>query len=168
MSESSGTAPRIVDRPAQPYVAFRRFVTFDRIPEFADHLATVAAYLGRVGQPPGGPPFFKYNVIDMQRGMELEGGFPVTGPVPGDGEYFYGELPAGRYATVVYHGSPEGLMDATRDLLDWAGAQGLEFDHRDTPDGDIWACRLEVYRSDPRVVPDWNDWDTELVFKLAD
>lgn len=162
--------PVVAKRPAQPYVAFRRFVTFDQIPEFADHLAAVAEWLEAKGQRPIGAPFFKYNVIDMARGMEMEGGFPVSSHVAAfddDAEFYYAELPAGQYAIAVHHGSPDGLMNATRDLLDWAAAQGLTFDHEETADGDRWACRLEVYLSNPRDVPDWNDWDTELVFKLA-
>jgi hypothetical protein len=33
-------------------------------------------------------------------------------------------------------------------------------------DGNMWGCRLEIYKSDPRVVPDMNDWETELLFRL--
>ena len=63
-----------------------------------------------------------------------------------------------------YHGHPDGLLNATRDLLDWASSEGLEWD----ADGDNWTARLEIYKSDPREVPNMDDWDTELQFKLKD
>lgn len=67
-------------------------------------------------------------------------------------------------ATATYHGHPDGLVDATRDLLAWGDEQGLEWDS----DGAHWTARLEIYLSDPREVPDMKDWDTELQFKLKD
>ena len=35
-------------------------------------------------------------------------------------------------------------------------------------DGDRWGSRLEVYKSDPREVPDMTKWETELLFRLKD
>jgi effector-binding domain-containing protein len=73
-------------------------------------------------------------------------------------------LPAGRYATVVHTGHPDTLIDATRDLLDWATERDLEWD----ADGNKWGCRLEEYLSDPAEVPDMNKWQTRLAFRLRD
>ena len=68
--------------------------------------------------------------------------------------------------TVRHHGHPDSLMQATGDLLAWAESEGLEFDQEDTPEGHAWASRTEWYYSDPVEVPDLNDWETELAFKL--
>ena len=57
-------------------------------------------------------------------------------------------------------------MEATRALLAWADEQGLEFDQEQTPEGHRWVCRTEWYFSDPVEVPDLNQWETELAFKL--
>ncbi|MGC4939692.1 hypothetical protein [Kribbella sp. DT2] len=51
---------------------------------------------------------------------------------------------------------------ATGDLLAWAEQEGLEWD----ADGDRWGARLEVYKSDPLEVPDRDQWETELLFRL--
>jgi effector-binding domain-containing protein len=98
--------------------------------------------------------------------MHLEAGVPIGESVAGDGAVSAGELPAGRYVTGRHIGHPDALMEVTRDLLAWADEQGLEFDQWDTPEGHAWACRTEWYFSDPVEVPDLNQWETELAFKL--
>ena len=160
-------APQIVDRPAELYAAFRQQVSMDAIVAFADRVPTVAQWLASHDAFPTGPAFFRYNVIDMERAMEMEGGFPIAAWIPADGDFYCAELPAGRYVTVTHIGAPSELMGVTGDLLAWAADQGLEFDHHDTPAGDEWECRLEIYRTDPRTEPDMSKWETELAFKLA-
>lgn len=86
----------------------------------------------------------------------------------GDHEVQTGELPAGRYACLRHRGHPDSLLQATADLLAWAEAEGLEFDHQPEPDGDVWGCRLEIYQTDPDDEPDLNAWITDLAFRLAD
>jgi hypothetical protein len=75
-------------------------------------------------------------------------------------------LPAGRYATLWPTGHPDGLVAATRALLDWAVGQGLAWDVTSTPGGERWGCRLEAYHDEPGQ--DMSEWRTELAFKLAD
>jgi effector-binding domain-containing protein len=156
--------PEIVKRAERPYVALRGTVPMDGIAAFADRMGEVVSWLAAHEIAPNDAPFFKYDVVDMDAGLVLEIGFPVDDPHHGEGEIVTGVLPAGRYASVTHHGHPDGLLGATRDLLDWAAAEGLEWD----ADGDHWASRLEIYRSDPREVPDLNDWVTDLEFKLKD
>jgi hypothetical protein len=67
-----------------------------------------------------------------------------------------GDLPAGRYAVLWHTGHPNGLVDATRSLLDRTAEQGLAWDVTTTPDGDRWASRLEIYHDEPGQ--DMNDW----------
>ncbi len=78
-----------------------------------------------------------------------------------------GVLPAGRYATLTHAGHPSELMAATKALLDWAAEQGLTWDVTPGADGDLWACRLENYLTDPSQEPDMSKWVTQLAFKLA-
>jgi len=82
-------------------------------------------WLDSRGVPADGPPFCRYNVIDMDRQLEVEAGFPVAAPLPGDDQVLAAALPAGRYATLWPTGHPDGLVGATRALLDWAVGQGL-------------------------------------------
>jgi len=118
-------APEVVTRAEQPYVAIRGQVTMAEIGPFAVRTPEVFAWLGAHGVAPAGPPFLKYNVIDMMRQLEIDNGVPVAAPVDGGGDVIAGVLPAGRYATVTHVGHPSELMGVTKALLDWAAGQGL-------------------------------------------
>jgi hypothetical protein len=53
-------------------------------------------------------------------------------------------------------------------LFGWlADRQRLAWDKQDTPDGERWGCRLEVYPVNPAEQPDPAKWETELDFRLA-
>ncbi|GAA2095370.1 GyrI-like domain-containing protein [Microlunatus panaciterrae] len=163
------TPPKIIQRDAQPYVSITANVTMDSIGQELPPLhGELDAWLVSKGLQPAGPPFWKYNVIDMAGTMEVEVGCPVAEPVSSDGRVRAAVLPAGRYATLTHTGHPSELMPATGALLDWAAEQGLEWDVVDSADGPHWAARLEVYLSDPAEQPDMSTWVTELVFKVAD
>jgi len=89
--------PHIIERPAQPYVAIKAQVTMQTIGTVLPELhPRVFAWLGERGIPPAGPPFWKYNVIDMDRGLEVEVGVPVAAVVDGDGQVLAGVLARGR------------------------------------------------------------------------
>lgn len=159
--------PKIVDRTEQPYVAIRKVVTLQTFPEIADRLQDVFGWLGARGIEPAGAPFFKYNVIDMERRLEVEAGVPIPAAADGADGVACGVLPAGHYATVTHAGHPDGLFGATAALLEWAAGKGLAWDMTETADGEKWGCRLEIYKSDPREEPDMAKWETDLAFKLA-
>jgi effector-binding domain-containing protein len=161
--------PEIVTRAEQPYAAIRARVTMSELGAFAARTGEVFAWLSARGVAPAGPPFFKYNVIDMMRELEVEVGVPVAAAVAGDGDVLSGVLAAGRYATVLHVGHPDELMEATRALLDWAAGQGLKWDMSPGDNGeDRWVSRLEFYLTDPSQEPDMNKWETQLAFRLAD
>jgi effector-binding domain-containing protein len=162
------SAPRLVERAEQPYVAVRDAVTMQTIGQIADRMPEVFGWLAEHGVEPAGPPFFKYDVIDMERELQLEVGVPVTAAQQGSGDITDGVLPEGRYATVTHVGHPDDLVHATAGLLEWAERHGLEWDMTDGPDGEHWRCRLEIYHDDPQVQPDMSKWTTDLVFRLAD
>jgi effector-binding domain-containing protein len=157
--------PSVIDRPAQDYVAIKRTVTMDSIADIADRLPDVFAFLGERGIAPAGAPFLKYDSIDMEGDLVIEAGVPVAMPVGGRGEIVPDVLPAGRYATVTHVGRPEDLLEVTANLLGWAHERDLEFDHHDSPTGDVWRCRLEIYHSNPAEVA-VDKWETELAFLL--
>lgn len=161
------TLPRIVERASQPYVAMRRTV---RMP-FSDVVdATMPklwAWIGAHRVEPAGPPFIKYNVIDMARELEIEFGAPTSTVLAPDDEVVTGTLPSGRYATVTYHGDYDDLVEVNAVLIGWCNLHRQELDMHPTPRGDRFACRLEIYPNDPRQVPDPANWETVLMFKLA-
>jgi RNA polymerase sigma-70 factor (ECF subfamily) len=157
--------PVIAERTEQPYVAIRALVTMQTLGQVVPGLhPEVRRWLRSQGLQPAGRPFFRYNVIDMDRQLEVEAGFPVAAPVSGEDQVLAAVLPAGRYATLWHTGHPDGLVGASETLLDWAAQQGLAWDVTSTPDGQKWGCRLEIYHDEPGQ--DMNDWRTELAFKL--
>jgi effector-binding domain-containing protein len=160
--------PGIVERSEQPYVAIKAAVTMDTIGIVLPQLhPEVFGWLAAQGIAPAGAPFWKYDVIDMAREMEVEVGVPVAAAVPGDQRVLAGVLPAGRYATVSHTGHPSDLFNATTALLAWADREGLAWDMAETEDGEQWAARLEIYQTDPAEEPDMTKWETELAFRLA-
>lgn len=175
MSESSTSESdiryRIEERPAQPYAYVRSdSVYMDGFAVIADRFGEVFAWLAERGIEPVGPVFFQYDVINMPGPMHIRAGVPIARAVgegePSDGAVRTDELPAGRYVTVRRIGHPDTLEAATAELLAWAEDEGLEFDQWDSPAGHAWASRVEWYFSDPAEVPDMNQWETELAFKL--
>jgi DNA gyrase inhibitor GyrI len=125
-------------------------------------------WLAARGIAPAGPPFWKYNVIDMARNLEMEAGCPVAQPMAGDGRVVTGVLPPGRYATLRHVGHPSTLAAATAGLLEWAAAKALKWDMVSTASGERWGARLEIYLTDPQTEPDMTKWVTQLAFRLAD
>jgi effector-binding domain-containing protein len=162
------TDPQIIERDGQPYAAIRASVTMTELGALADRFGEVFGWLAERGVTPAGAPFFRYNVIDMERQLDVEAGVPVRTAIEGDGRVRAGTLPAGRYASAVHVGRYDGLIGAVEDLLGWADAQGLEFDASSAEDGEQWGCRLEIYLTNPAEEPDPGKWETQLAFRLAD
>jgi effector-binding domain-containing protein len=160
--------PTVIQRADQPYVAIRALVTMESLGAVVPPLnKEVFGWLAARGAVATGAPFWKYNVIDMERRLEVEAGAPVAAAMSGDDRVLAGVIPGGTYATVRYTGHPMGLADATAALLTWAAGQGLTWDVRETEDGERWGARLEIYESDPAREPDMDKWVTELAFRLA-
>src|SRR5438552_13516405 len=79
------SAPEIVTRAEQPYVAIRAQVTMQDLGTVVPPLnQEVFAWLGAHGAAPAGAPFWKYNVINMAGKLEVEAGVPVGAAVAGD------------------------------------------------------------------------------------
>jgi effector-binding domain-containing protein len=160
--------PDIIECAEQPYVAIRAKVTMQQLAGLGQRFGEVFGWLAAHDLAPAGPPFFRYNVIDMERQLEVEAGVPMAVAVTGDEQVVAGVLPAGRYVTAIHAGHPDGLVGAVGGLLDWADGQGLHWDMTPTPDGERWGSRLEIYLTDPDEQPDMSKWETQLLFRLAD
>lgn len=159
----------IVRRESQPFVAIKVTVSMDELGAVVPPLnGEVFAWLSQRGMTPVGPPFWKYEVINMPGALTIEAGVATEKLAEPDDRVRSGELPAGAYLQTTVHGHPDSLLQATADLLAYAEVEHLHFDVADGPDGQIWAARLEFYLSDPAEQPDLNEWDTLLAFKLAD
>ena len=78
------TEPEIAELPRRPYAAIRASVTMETIGTVVPPLnGEVFGWLAARGIAPAGPPFWKYNVIDMARNLEVEAGCTVAEPVIG-------------------------------------------------------------------------------------
>jgi effector-binding domain-containing protein len=161
--------PVLVERKEQPCIAVRSFVTMASIGSTLPPLMPeIVGWLARESITPAGPPFWRYDVIDMAGVMEVEVGVPVAEPVSSDGDARIesGARPGGTYATVIHVGHPSSLIEATADLLEWGRREDVTWDMTYAPEGERWTCRLEEYPSDPVQVPDMGAWQTQLAFKL--
>lgn len=163
------TEPIVEERAEQPYMAIRTQATMRELPAVIPRLiGEVGAWLGQHGTPPAGPPFIRYLVINMAENLDIELGFPVAKAGQGNGRVSAGELPAGRYASLVYTGHYSGLMEANAALLEWGARQGLAWDTWTGENGDAFGARLESYLTDPANEPDPANWKTEVAIRLAD
>ena len=69
---------------------------------------------------------------------------------------------------MTWHGHPDKLEPVTGLLIGWVRLTNQPLDMEERPDGEHFACRLEIYESDPAEVPDMDKWETRLEFKLKD
>ena len=158
--------PKVVRRGRQIYMGIR-FETPFRGASRA--IAAQARRMERWGAEHGvrraGLPFLRYHVIDMEGTMVLSYCIPVRKRMPADGDVKPGELPAGRFAALVYSG---GGIAGNRALIEWARAQGFAFDRRSSAEGDRFRARYETVLTDPASEPRRSRWEIEVAIKLAD
>ncbi|MCA0458849.1 MAG: GyrI-like domain-containing protein [Chloroflexi bacterium] len=164
------TDPKIITYKEQPYVSIRVQVTPQEfgsgiIPQLHDE---VMAWLKQQGEKNSGPSIIRYRVIDMPNKLDVEMAWPVAKRLTGNERITSEVLPAGRYASLLYTGHYDGLMDANRILIEWAEKEGIKWDHWQVPEGDAFASRYENYILDPGDDPDPAKWQTEVAIKLAD
>ncbi len=102
--------PKLEARAAQPYVAIHTQTTMQNLGNaITQGIGEVAGWLQRQGIAPSGAPFARYLVIDMERQLDIEVGWPVAHAMGGDGRIQAGTLPAGRYASLIYTDIQQGI-----------------------------------------------------------
>lgn len=166
------TIPQKEHYPAHTTAGIKAVVPMG--PEFVEAINTnfgkVAGWLHENGVEAMGPTYIRYDIIDMANKLHVEIGWFVDDPIPAEvaaagGDIVVGESPAAEYVTAKYTGHYDGLMDATAMLIGWAKQVGIEWDSHDTPEGEAFAARYEIYITDPVDEPDPEKWMTELAFK---
>jgi effector-binding domain-containing protein len=168
MSTHVTPSPRVVTRAAQPYVGTLHAVTMQTISDAADRIPEIIDRLAQRGVSAAGAPFLRYRVIDTAGALQLEAGVPIAQPAEIGADLSQSTLPAGRYAEVTHRGPFDRLPAVTAGLLDWAERENLAWDMSPGDDGEHWACRLEMYLTNPAEEPDPANWETVVAIKLAD
>lgn len=163
------TLPRVITRESQSYVAIRKLVAMKEIePAMQEAFGKLTTWIEGERVTPAGPPFVKYNVIDMENLLELEFCFPFD-RVPADiGDFQLGQLVAGEYAHIGLRGHFKHLVDVNAMLIGWARFKSLDLDMKETTAGDAFAARFEVYKTDPEKEPDPRKWESEVFIKIRD
>lgn len=161
------TLPRLVERAAQTYVAVNQEVSIPFDAVIDPLMGEVASWLEGHGVKEFGPAIFKYNRVVMpELGMEF--GFVAADPPEGDKRIVRGTLPAGTYVTVTYVGPYDDLESATAVVIGRAREKGIVWDSEETPNGEIFAARFELYRSGPKDEPDPQKWETQIFIKTRE
>lgn len=160
--------PQIIEVPERPYLGVRATVTMTTFAVVADRIGEIVGRLAARGHQPADAPFIRYESIDLAADrLVVQAGVPVEEPVDGEDDVFAATLPAGRYVTETHHGHPAGLSGVVASVLAWTTAQGLALDLTEKDGTEHWGCRLEIYRTNPMVDPDPDNWDTDLQLRLA-
>jgi len=164
------TAPHLIQRETQHTAGIRLRKPFDQAKALIPTLiAETEAWVEEGMATVTGPPYMRLHVIPpgMVGDADFEVGLPVSGPIRGDGRVEPGVVPAGTYGTLVYTDINQGY-ESNRVLIDWAAAEGIEWDAWDDPAGHAFAARLEFFLDGPDDNEDPTQWDTELLIKVAD
>ena len=161
------TLPQIIERPVQAY-AFARFtVRMNELHKPAEQgFPVVLKALAEQGIRTIGAPFYNYRRINMAETLDVEAGIAVERPGSGTEHVQFATLPAGRFVSLRWHGHPANLEAVTAMLIGWLRETKRALDVDERADGDHFACRLELYETDPVEQPDMAQWVTQLAFKL--
>lgn len=158
--------PKIDQRPKQAYMGIRTIAPFKGMSKVISRIADeLNDWADENKIETAGPPFLRFHVIDMRGFMDISFCVPVRKTLPDDGQVRADEIPAGKYASLIYSG---GGISGNRALIEWVRAQGMDFDRWDTEQGDNFRGRYETYLTDPKVEPRKSKWKIEVAIKLAD
>jgi effector-binding domain-containing protein len=163
------TTPKIETRPEQHYAGIRTQVPFTELPVIIpESIVEVENWLLQQGIGLSGAPFIRYHVINMAGKLDVEVGWPTASPVQDNGRIKAGSLPAGKYASLIYTGTYDKLVDGNAALIGWAEKEGINLDSWQTADGDAFGARYESYLTNPEEVPDQSKHETEVAIRIAD
>lgn len=158
--------PKIDTRPTMIYMGIRTIAPFKGMSKVIDSIRKeLNAWVAENTIQLAGTPFLRYHVIDMRGFMDISYGVPVDKVLPDEGDIKGGELPPGRYASLIYSG---GGISANRALIEWVRGNGMEFDRWDTEQGDNFRGRYETFLTDPKREPRKSKWEIEVAIKLAE
>jgi effector-binding domain-containing protein len=161
------TLPETTRKKKTPYISIRAELSMSEIGERGPRaLGEVAAWAASRGIATQAA-FFRYNIVERDALLDMEFGFFTEKAIKGDALIEVGFMPAGRYISLTWLGSPHKLYDVTAMLIGWGKERGIAWDCSGTQKGRSFGCRMEIYKTDPVIEPDMEKWETEVVIKLA-
>lgn len=145
----------LYDQNAQPTLSIRTRTAVQDLPKtLGEAYSALGEHMASLGIEPGGAPFTAYFNMDMQD-LDIEIGFPMSEKVPGKGSIHAGELPAGKYSSVLHKGPYPGLGAAYAALNEFVEKAGMK------PSG----VAYEFYLNSPVEVPP-EELRTQIVFPI--
>ncbi len=158
------TEPTIAHRPERHTVGIRVRTPFKGMFAVVDQLLKeLRQWVNEHQLADQGPFFLRYHVVHMEAEMDIEVGFVVSEPTPGDERVRPGTLPAGDYAHLTYS---RYALRGNKALIGWVRENGIPLDCQSTPQGDAFACRYEAYLTDYRIEHRKSAWQVELAIKV--
>ena len=145
----------LTERSAQPALTIRTRTPVQALPALMGKAyGQIGQYLGRLGEHPVGASFAAYHNADMQD-LDVEIGFQVAKPLPGQGEITASEIPAGKYASCLHVG-PYNAIGTTYNVLgQWMTDNAYEAS----------GASYELYLNDPQQTPP-QELKTQVLFRL--
>lgn len=153
--------PEVVERAAEHTLGIRVTTPFRGMLAVRDALMAELHGWPAERDVESGVTFFRLHVVDMAGPVDVEVGVTTPTAPDGDGRVRPGVLPAGRYASLTH------VNHARRALVEWIRDTGLVPDRADTPAGDAFGCRCEVYLTDPRTERMKTKWSVRLDIRPA-
>ncbi len=144
------------EQPEQPVLSIRTVTTAEQLPaQFGKAFAALGQYLRELNATPQGIPFGAYYNMDMQR-LDVEIGFPVAVPLPGNDTIQASVIPGGKQLSYLHKGSYQATAPVYEAMAQWIAQNGH------TPTGVVY----EFYLNSPAAVPE-SELLTKIVFVLT-
>lgn len=145
----------LTEEVEQPVLSMRTVTAVGNLPQVLGKVyPAIIGYLQQKGLQPSGPSFVAYYNMDMDN-LDIEAGFPVAEPIPGQGEIKASVIPAGKMVSSLYKGPYQECAPVYEALNKWIKAKG------ETPTG----VAYEFYYNSPQEVPE-SELLTKIVFPL--
>lgn len=142
-------------RDAQPTLCMRATTPVQDLPGVLGRTYNqVVQYAAAQGVDLIGPAYVLYFNMDMQN-LQIEAGFPVTHNASGKDDVLAGEIPVGKYASVIHLGPYEACEAAYNTLTKWVQDHGFE----------STGVSYEFYFNSPADIP-LEELKTEILFPL--
>ncbi len=153
-----GHEVEIVRFDPQPVASVRLTIHRDELGSALEEvLPDIIEQLNREGVEATGPPFTRFHNSEGTN-LEIEAGLPVGTRVAGGGRVRASELPGGEAATIWHVGSYATIGESFGRLSSWFAKS-----HKTQGDGP-W----EVYVTDPRMEPDPDHWQTQIIWPIGE